>query len=529
MKILTVDQMRQADRLTTERYGIPSLALMENAGSSIARFIAAHFSPLKRRRVVVLCGKGNNGGDGFVVARKLRELGGQPIVFLFADSSELIGDAAENFRRLRAASMETTVIGDATAWSHSRNSLAGAAVIVDALFGTGLRGPIEGPLAQVIQDVNGHGHRTCVVSVDIPSGLLGDTGEVAGPAIVADYTITFTAPKVGMVAASARPWIGRLSVADIGSPRSLIEEISQSKVRWLEPWEFRSLPTGRKADSNKGLYGHALIVAGSTGKAGAAGLAAMGALRSGAGLVTVATPEPVLRTVAGFAPEIMTEALHATAAGTIARDVFDSGGFAKILDGKSVLALGPGLSTQPETQQFVRSIIASRQQIPIILDADGLNAFAGRADELRGSREMLAVTPHPGEIARLIGSTAKDVQSRRLEVAGKAASDWQAFVILKGYQTVLAAPDGTAWINSTGNPGMSTGGTGDVLTGMLAGLTAQWGAQNWPLALACGVYLHGLAGDLAAEEFGEAPLIATDVIRAIPAACAQLRDAIHEL
>ena len=529
MKILTVDEMRAADRLTTERYAIPSLALMENAGSSIARFIAAHFSPLERRRVVVLCGKGNNGGDGFVVARKLRELGAQPVVLLFADPSELAGDAAENFRRLRAASIETTVIADATAWGQARNSVAGAAVVVDALFGTGLRGPVDGLLAQVIQEVNRHEHRTCVVSVDIPSGLLADTGETPGPAIVADYTITFTAPKVGMIAASARPWIGRLTVADIGSPRALIEEISQSNVRWLEPWEFRSLPTGRKADSNKGLYGHALIVAGSTGKAGAAALAAMGALRAGAGLVTVATPEPVLGNVAGFAPEIMTEPLHATAAGTIARDVFDSGGFAKILDGKTVLALGPGLTTQAETQQFVRSVLASPRQIPIILDADGLNAFAGRANELRGPSETLAVTPHPGEMARLISSTVKDVQSRRLEVARKAASDWQAFVILKGYQTILAAPDGTAWINSTGNPGMATGGTGDVLTGMLAGFTAQMGAQNWPLALACGVYLHGLAGDLAAEEFGEAPLIATDVIRAIPAACAQLRDAIQAL
>ena len=529
MKLLTVDEMRAVDHLTTERYAIPSLALMENAGSSIARFIAAHFSPLERRRVVVLCGKGNNGGDGFVVARKLRELSGQPIVLLFADPSTLTGDAAENFRRLRAASVEPMVIGDATAWSLSRNCVVGAAVIVDALFGIGLRGPVDGLVAQVIQDVNGHEHRTCIVSVDIPSGLLGDTGETAGPAVVADYTITFTAPKVGMIAASARPWIGRLTVADIGSPRALIEEISQSNVRWLEPWEFRAMPTGRKADSNKGLYGHALIVAGSMGKAGAAALAAMGALRSGAGLVTVATPEPVLGTVSGFAPEIMTEPLHATAAGTIARDVFDSGGFAKILDGKTVLALGPGLTTQAETQQFVRSIIANRQQIPIILDADGLNAFAGRADELRGPREMLAVTPHPGEMARLIGSTVKDVQSRRLEVARKAASDWQAFVILKGYQTILAAPDGAAWINSTGNPGMATGGTGDVLTGMLAGFTAQFGAQNWPLALACGVYLHGLAGDLAAEEFGEAPLIATDVIRAIPAACAQLRDAVQAL
>jgi len=529
MKILTTSEMRQADRLTTERYGIASLSLMENAGSSIARFIAAHFSPLERRRIAVLCGKGNNGGDGFVAARRLRELGAQPVVFLFADPAELAGEAAENFRRLRSASLDAKIVRDAPAWAASLDSLSNAAVIVDALFGTGLRGPVDGLPAQVIQDVNRHNPRTCVVSVDIPSGLLGDTGEAAGPAIAADYTITFTAPKIGMIAASARPWIGRLAVADIGTPRELVEEISKSNVRWSEPWEFRALPTGRRADSNKGLYGHALIVAGSIGKAGAAALAAQGALRVGAGLVTVATPQPVLDTVAGFAPEIMTEPLHATAAGTIARDVFDSGGFAKIAKGKTVLALGPGLTTHDETQQFVRSIIASRSQIPVVLDADGLNAFAGRDGELRGSREMLAITPHPGEMARLIGSTVKDVQSRRLEVARKAAADWQAFVILKGYQTILAAPDGMAWINSTGNPGMSTGGTGDVLTGMLAGLTAEFGAQTWPVILARGVYLHGLAGDLAAEEFGEASLIASDVIRSIPVASAQLRDAIQAL
>ncbi|HKW18265.1 MAG TPA: NAD(P)H-hydrate dehydratase [Terriglobales bacterium] len=529
MKILTTAEMREVDRLTTEKYGIASLLLMENAGASIARFLAAHFSPLERRRIVVLCGKGNNGGDGFVVARKLRELRAQPIVFLFADPAELTGDAAENFRRLRACSIEATVIRDAAAWGNSRNSLMGASVIVDALVGTGLRGPVEDFLAQVVQDVNQHDQSTCVVSVDIPSGLSGDTGEVAGRVIAADYTITFTAPKIGMISAAARPWLGRLTVADIGSPRELVEEISPSKIRWLEPWEFRGLPTGRKADSNKSLYGHALIVAGSTGKAGAAALAALGALRAGAGLVTVATPEPALGTVAGFAPEIMTEPLHATPAGTVARDVFDSGGFAKILEGKSVLALGPGLTTQEETQQFVRSIVTSRPQVPIILDADGLNAFAGHAGDLRGSGGLLALTPHPGEMARLIDSTVKDVQSRRLEVARKAASDWQAFVLLKGYQTILAAPDGTVWINSTGNPGMSTGGTGDVLTGILGGLTAQFGAQSWPLTLARGVYLHGLAGDLAAEEFGEAPLIAGDVIRSIPAACAQLRDAIQAL
>ncbi|MGC2089417.1 MAG: NAD(P)H-hydrate dehydratase, partial [Candidatus Acidiferrales bacterium] len=276
------------------------------------------------------------------------------------------------------------------------------------------------------------------------------------------------------------------------------------------------------------LYGHALIVAGSVGKAGAAAMSSQGALRAGAGLVTVATPEPVLATVAGFAPEIMTEPLHATAAGTIARDVFDSGGFAKILRGKNVLAMGPGLTTQEETKQFVRAVITSKLSVPVILDADGLNAFDGSAEGLRGSG-MLAITPHPGEMGRLLGCTPKDVQARRVEIAVSAAANWNAFVILKGNWTVIAAPDGRAWINSTGNPGMSSGGTGDVLTGMLAGLTAQFGAgKNWAETLALGVYLHGLAGDLAAEEFGEAPLVASDLIRNIAHAFTQLRDALQE-
>ncbi|HEU5411980.1 MAG TPA: NAD(P)H-hydrate dehydratase, partial [Candidatus Acidoferrales bacterium] len=315
----------------------------------------------------------------------------------------------------------------------------------------------------------------------------------------------------------------------------LVEEVAKGNVRWTEPWEFRRIAFHRKADSNKGLYGHALIVAGSVGKAGAAALSAQGALRAGAGLVTVATPEPALATVAGFTPEVMTEPLHATPAGTIARDVFDSGGFAQILKGKNALAMGPGLTTQEETKQFLRAVVASKPAganglpVPMILDADGLNAFDGCANELRGEGRMLAVTPHPGEMGRLIGCTPKEVQANRLEIARKAAADWNAVVILKGNWTVTAAPDGRAWINSTGNPGMSSGGTGDVLTGMLAGLTAQFGAEkNWAETLALGVYLHGLAGDLAAEEFGEAPLIATDLIRCIPAAFAQLRDALQK-
>jgi ADP-dependent NAD(P)H-hydrate dehydratase / NAD(P)H-hydrate epimerase len=528
MKILSVNEMREVDRLTTERLGISQIALMENAGLAVARFVAAHFAPIDDRRVTVLCGKGNNGGDGFVAARVLREMGAEPTVFLFGDPLELRGEAAASFKGLCAASAvakDVKVIRDAASWEAARESILSARVIVDAMLGTGLRGAAEGVLAQCIEHVNRRDALTRVVAVDIPSGISGDTGATGGPAIVADYTVTFTAPKVGMLVASASPFVGKLAVAKIGSPPELLEETARNNMRWTEPWEFRRMRFHRKADSNKGLYGHVLIVAGSVGKAGAAGMAARGALRTGAGLVTVATPEPVLATVAGFAPEIMTEPLHATAAGTIARDVFDSGGFARILHGKNVLAMGPGLTTQEETRKFVKAVVASRPAVPVILDADGLNAFDSCAEELRGGAELFAVTPHPGEMARLLGCTARDVQASRVQIAMGAAAQWKAFVILKGNWTVIAAPDGRVWINSTGNPGMSSGGTGDVLTGMLAGLTAQFAAQqDWAETLALGVYLHGLAGDLAAEEFGEAPLAATDLIRRISPAFAQLYD-----
>lgn len=539
MKILTVAEMREVDRLTTERHGISQQSLMEEAGGAVARFIAAHFAPIEGRRVAVLCGKGNNGGDGFVAARELREMGAEPAVFLFGDPNELRGEAAEAFSRMRkqdGGAIPVKTIRDAAVWEAARGEILRARIIVDALLGTGLRGPVEGLLAQMIEAVNHRDERTRVVAVDIPSGISGDTGAMTcGPAVMADYTVTFTAPKNGLFVASASPFVGRLTVAAIGSPAELVEEVAKGNVRWTEPWEFRRIAFHRKADSNKGLYGHALIVAGSVGKAGAAALSAQGALRVGAGLVTVATPEPALATVAGFTPEVMTEPLHATPAGMIARDVFDSGGFAQILKGKNALAMGPGLTTQEETKQFLRAVVASKPAganglpVPMILDADGLNAFDGCANELRGEGRMLAVTPHPGEMGRLIGCTPKEVQANRLEIARKAAADWNAVVILKGNWTVIAAPDGRAWINSTGNPGMSSGGTGDVLTGMLAGLTAQFGAEkNWAETLALGVYLHGLAGDLAAEEFGEAPLIATDLIRCIPAAFAQLRDALQK-
>jgi hydroxyethylthiazole kinase-like uncharacterized protein yjeF len=582
MLVLTAAQMREADRLTTERYGIPSLQLMENAGAAVSAYLSAEFPHIASLYVVVLCGKGNNGGDGLVVARRLREIGASPQVVLFADPSALRGDAAVNLKAWQSANGKLRVVTSAAQWADIRKVVSEADVIVDALLGTGLTGPVEGLLATVVGDVNavagpfsrGTGPRRHVVSVDMPSGLPSDmTGDmtegdmtegdrveapaegVAGPAtpdawpvVAAEATVTFTAPKLGQMVSPLADRVGKLVVRQIGTPTALLDELlenelhknesrenefrengshesgSPSFVHWLEPGEFRALPMVRHRDANKGSFGHALVVAGSLGKSGAALLAGSAALRVGAGLVTVATPAPVLPIVAGGMPELMSAPLEATDAGTASLRNLDYGRFPALASGKSVLAIGPGLSTNAETQEFIRAVV-SASEIPVILDADGLNAFAGRADELAARKTpLLAVTPHPGEMARLLGTSVKDVQAHRLRVAVDAAKRWRAYVVLKGFHTILATPDGRAFFNTNGNPGMATGGTGDVLTGILAGVTAEFGADSWERVLGFGIYLHGLAGDLAAGRFGEAPLVASDLIDALPQTFAELLD-----
>ena len=524
MKVLNAAQMREADRLTTERYGIPSLQLMENAGAAMVAFLRKTFPDLASRRIVVLCGKGNNGGDGLVVARLLKDAGIVPEVFLFADPGAVEGDASINLKRWREGLGNLRVVDSLSEWESARGSIEGAGLIVDALLGTGLRGPAEGLLAAVIEGVNAirarnaSGNSRAVVAVDIPSGLSSEALDPGGPVVQADYTVTLTAPKVGQLVSPQSAACGELIVCGIGTPPDLLESDPYLKNHWIEPGEFRALPLVRDRGANKGRYGHALIVAGSLGKSGAAVLAARATLRSGAGLVTVATPETVLPVVAAGMPEMMTEALAATDAGTASFRNFDYGHFAGIARGKSLIAIGPGLSTNQETQQFIRAVV-TETELPVILDADGLNAFAGLADQLNDRRSSsLVLTPHPGEMARLMGVTIREVQSRRLEIALEAAGRWRAMVILKGYHTILATPAGHAYINTTGNPGMATGGTGDVLTGMLAGLTAQFGTAEWSRVLSFGIYLHGLAGDIAASRMGEAPLIASDLIEAIPEA-----------
>lgn len=515
MKILSAAEMREVDRLTGERQGSSAITLMENAGKSVAEFIRARFPRIAERGVVVLCGKGNNGGDGFVVARHLIEMGARPLTFVFADASELHGDVALNRKRLEGAGGELRYVRSERDWAVWKDVMRIADVVVDALLGTGIRGAVAGLFAEAIDSINSHEPRTEVVSVDIPSGLPADTGAPEGPCVRADFTVTFTAPKIGMFREGAQRFVGQLVVREIGSPPELVEELGGGVTRWIEPRELAQFSAPRQADANKGDNGHGLIVAGSLGKSGAAALASESAMRVGAGLVTVAAPDVILPIIAAHTPEIMTVPLFATETGGVAIQNLENEKFESLRAGKKVLAMGPGLGTHPETQEFIRAVVRKNSDAPVILDADGLNAFAGRAAELKDAQSPLALTPHPGEMARLLGTSAGDVQSRRLELAAQAAADWNCYVILKGHHTVVAAPSGCGWINSTGNPGMATGGTGDVLTGMLAGLTAQYGARDWERVLCFGVFLHGLAGDIASADAHHAPLIASDLIHCI--------------
>ncbi len=515
MKILTAAEMREVDRLTSGRQGTPAITLMENAGKSAAEFIRMRHPRIAERGVVVLCGKGNNGGDGFVVARHLIEMGARPLTFVFADASDLHGDVALNRKRLEGAGGELRFVRGERDWAVWKDVMRIADILVDALLGTGVRGPVAGLFAEAIASINSHEPGTEVVSVDIPSGLPADIGAPEGPCVRADFTVTFTAPKIGMFRAGAQRFVGQLAVREIGSPPELVEELGAGVTRWIEPRELAQFAIPPRPEAHKGDNGHALIVAGSLGKSGAAALASESAMRVGAGLVTVATPDVVLPIVAAHTPEIMTAPLLSTETGGIAIQNLENEKFEPLRAGKKVLAIGPGLGTHPQTQEFVRAVARKNSDAPLILDADGLNAFAGRAAELKDAQSLLAITPHPGEMARLLGTSAGDVQSRRLELAVQAAADWNCFVILKGHQTIVAAPSGHAWINSTGNPGMATGGTGDVLTGMLAGLTAQYGAGDWQRLLCFGVFLHGLAGDIASADAHYAPLIASDLIHCI--------------
>jgi NAD(P)H-hydrate epimerase len=532
MKALTAAEMREVDRLTTERNGIPRLQLMEEAGKHISNVVRLNLYGNANKRAAFLCGKGNNGGDGLVAARLLKEdkLGAdfEPLVFLFGSPNELRGDAAENLSRWLKGSGKITEVKDSASLEAAWPKITSAYAIVDALLGTGLRGPAAGVIAETIARLNKFSRNATlarpafILAVDIPSGLPSDGQPAEGPVLFAHQTVTFTAPKIGQLLSNQAGCCGYLEVRQIGSPAALVEEIGQGSARWAEPEEFGSLPLVRAADSHKGTYGHVLLLAGSLGKSGAAILAGRAALQSGAGLVTIATPEPVQPTVAAGQPEYMTEPLKATKSGALSLRNLVDGTFGELEEGKSVVAIGPGLGTHSQTQEFIRTIV-TQTELPVVLDADGLNAFAGHAHSLRKRKtKFLAVTPHPGEMARLLGVSTKDVQADRVKAARESALKWNAHVILKGFHTIIASPIGHLFINTTGNAGLAKGGSGDVLTGLLAGLTSQFGTQDWHRVLTLGVYLHGIAAENSAQTHELSGVLAQEVVRNIPSSRGRL-------
>lgn len=505
MRVLTAAQMREADRMAIDDLGIPSLVLMENAGRQVAAAIEALFPDLSGRRVAVLAGRGNNGGDGFVIARTLLERVVDVPVFLVGAVADVRGDARHNLEVLGRLGASVVEIADEHAWELHFSEISTCDLIVDAMFGTGLRQVLDGMYPTIVGDLNGSG--IPVVSVDVPSGLLADTHEVLGEAVRAAATVTLASPKICHILPPAQRVCGELVIADIGIPEAIIERVDGPYVEVITRGVMQAVLEPRDPEAHKGEFGRVLIVAGSMGKSGAAHLAAMAALRSGAGLVTVATPRSVQPILAAMAPEYMTIGLPEDDDGQVTAE-----GIERVLAAQAdVIAMGPGLGTGDGVRAFVHGVI-ERVGVPIVLDADALNACAGEHARLLAGRDGhdVIITPHPGEMARLTGLTTEEVQKDRIGVARSFAESHQLHVVLKGHRTLVAAPEGSVAINMTGNPGMATGGTGDVLTGVIAGWFGQ--LLDAEGASRLGVYLHGHAGDLAMADLGETALTASDLL-----------------
>jgi ADP-dependent NAD(P)H-hydrate dehydratase / NAD(P)H-hydrate epimerase len=522
MKILTAAQMAEVDRLTTERYLIPSILLMENAGRSFVDELVKACPGLNSKRILIFCGRGNNGGDGFVAARYLALRGAKPQILLFSDPEKLKGDAQINYKIAHAMGLPIqTLSTPASAKSYLRKITA-PDVIVDALFGTGLSKPIGPDFRPMVDWINKASPSAFIAAVDIPSGLMADSAQIPGPVVQAHLTVTFSALKLAHVVPPAADLAGRVVLVPIGSPAPLFEN-PEYRYHIIDPAQVRKALPRRARDSHKGSFGHIFVVAGSRGKSGAALMTGLAALRSGAGLVTLWLPKSLQRSVVGKFPELMTEFIAETDEETL-----DRAGAEKVLAGLSqadALVLGPGVTTHPSTRRLIWELVR-RSPVPVILDADGINAFVPPAEPLRNEEgQPVIITPHPGEMARLIGKKISDVQKNRLETARSCAARYHCYVILKGFQTVIAAPTGDIFINGTGNPGMATGGTGDILAGMVGRFVAAWKHQSerdGDLSpadyLSAAVYLHGSAGDLAAEEGSMETLIATDLLTYLPKA-----------
>ena len=537
MKVVTAAEMRQIDQDTIENIGIPGIVLMETAGSAIVRAIERHYPACQR--IGILAGKGNNGGDGIVIARQLAHAGHDVHLFLVSPAESFTGEAQVNlqiakrltasFGNLQAAPKGRLriegILGDKEGWKNEsveawKDWMANRELVVDAIFGTGLRGTVRDPIATVINAINRL--PTPILSVDLPSGLDADTGNPLGTCVRADRTVTIGLPKRGLLVHPGTELAGKLEVVDIGFPQQVIDS-QNIKVNWTTAEQATQWIPSRPPASYKGSYGRVLVIAGSTGMTGAAALASEGALRVGAGLVTLGTPKHLNPILEGLLPEVMTLPLPETDAGSLAKSATST-----ILEfaekTKSVLAIGPGLSQNPETVALVHRLVRENWEqglgLRTVVDADGLNALAQAPELISLLGEEAVLTPHPGEMARLMPTPVPTLEADRIHTAQQFAMEYGVTLVFKGAPTVTGDAHGNVWVNSTGNPGMATGGMGDVLTGIIAGLMTQ--GMSSESAATLGVYLHGLAGDRAAAALGMHGLIASDVLQAVPQAISSL-------
>lgn len=501
MYVLTAEEMQSLDRDAMEESGIPGLLLMENAGRGCAERIVKEFSPdLLKKGVTVVAGPGNNGGDGFVIARHLYNYGFRPRIISLAPEYKFRGDALENLKIIKRHPVRFHLCIDEEGLINAEEMLSdpgGSGLIVDAIFGTGLTREVTGRFASVIKMINASSAR--VMAVDIPSGISADTGEILGTAVKADITVTMASPKRGHLLFPGADCTGTLHITDIGIIKDLVEK-ANIKTRLFQLKDFNKILKKRPPNGHKGTFGHLLTVTGSKGKSGASGLVSAGALRSGVGLVTAATPSSLQKELASRFFEHMTEPLPETTANTLSMDALTR--IKELAVGKKAVVAGPGLGIQTETMELARRLVA---EIPVTLiaDADMLTAIGTEHDILRNAPAPRILTPHPGEMSRLTGISTAEVQSNRIEITRELAVSTGSYVVLKGAASVCAAPDGQVSINSTGNSGMGTGGMGDVLAGVIGGLSAQ-GYNPWD-ALRMGVFSHGRAGDLLYKIRGNSP------------------------
>jgi len=508
MKLISSKQMKEIDEKAIVEYSIPGIILMENAGIKMVEVIKNIKKELKNLKVIIIVGKGNNGGDGLVIARHLINSEAMVDVFLLCKPKQFTKDATINFNILTKMKANIFKLVKEEDIERLMESMMDVDVIVDAIYGIGFKGSLDDFENMVVEMVNKN--RASIVSVDISSGVEADTGKVYKNAIRANYTVTFSLPKIGQILGRGSEYVGELTIADISIPKNLLNDKSL-KMNLIDEVMIKNFLNKRDDDSHKGTYGHVAIIGGSVGMSGAVILASSAALRSGAGLITAAVPKSLVSIVEGGAIEVMTKPLFETKDKKISLKALSE--IENLLKIASVCAIGPGMGKYYDANNLIKSVI-KKSNIPMLIDADGINALDGDGRILKEAKIPIVITPHPGELGKLTGLKIEEIQKNRLDVAKKYALEYGVILVLKGHKTIIASPKGEIFVNTTGNPGMATAGSGDVLSGIIIGLMAQ--GLNSLDASVVGVHIHGLAGDLVAERKGQRGLVASDLIKYLP-------------